>query len=211
LKSLKELKKVLVVDDHASMRDSFEKEFCPEHGYVVVGSIAAAALAEEECRNKRPDIVIIDVCTAGDISGLQAAEDIIGKHPGIKVIVTSGFSEISYIPRAKEIGAHSFVNKDSSLECFREAARRVLDGEYVFPEAKTIPVPRGNAPFTDREMEVLRMLCKGMKSPEIAEKLYVSDSTVRKHIENMRTKTGFDTAVELMMYVVSNGWINPNV
>jgi len=203
--------KVLIVDDHASIRDSFEKEFCPRNGFVVVGSIASAAFAWEECQSTQPDVVIMDVCTAGEISGLQAAELIIEKHPGIKIIVTSGFGEISYIPRAKEIGAHSFVNKDNSLEYFREVVWRVLAGEYVFPEQRTIPVPQGNAPFTEREMEVLRLLCKGMKSPEIAEKLYVSDSTIRKHIDNMRQKAGFDTAVELMMYVVSNGWINPNI
>jgi DNA-binding NarL/FixJ family response regulator len=203
-------KKVLLVDDHKSLRNSFEKEFCPANGFDVVGSIGSAAQAEAECLSVRPDLVIMDVCTVGTVSGLTAAEDIIKKHPHIRIIVTSGFEEISYIPRAKEIGAHAFVNKDSDLEYFRQVAHRVLQGEYVFPEPKTIPLPKGEAPFSKREMEVLQLLCRQVSNQEIAEELHISTNTVRRHIENMRQKAGFDTATELVIYVISNGWINPN-
>ena len=205
-----ELTKVLIVDDHKSLRNSFEKEFCPDNGFKVVGSIGAAAQAEAECHSTRPDIVIMDVCTVGEISGLKAAEAIIKQNPKVKIIVTSGFEEISYIPRAKEIGAHAFVNKDSDLDYFREVAHRVLNGEYVFPEPKTIPLPTGEAPFSKREMEVLRLLCRQVSNQEIADELHISYNTVRRHIENMRQKAGFDTATELVIYVISNGWINPN-
>ncbi len=204
-----ELVKVLIVDDHESLRNSFEMEFCEANGFRVVGSIANADLAEAVCRSAQPDLVIMDVCTEGEVSGLKAAEAILRNQPDIKIIITSGFDEITYIPRAKEIGAHAFVYKSESLSYFREVARRVLDGERVFPEAKTIPLPQGETVFSEREMEVLRLLCRRMSTQAIAEELHISAHTVRRHIENMRQRAGFGTAVELVIYVVSNGWINP--
>jgi DNA-binding NarL/FixJ family response regulator len=85
-----------------------------------------------------------------------------------------------------------------------------LNGEVVFPERKAIPVSQGEAPFTSKEMEVLRLMCKYMTSQDIAAELFISDHTVRKHIENMRQKSGMKSAMDLVIYVLSNGWVNPN-
>jgi len=192
------------------MRNLFEKEFIPENGFTVVESIANAADAVAFCAMTRPDLVIMDVCTENGASGLDAAKKILKRFPEIKVIVTSGFDEVTYMPRAKELGAHAFVYKIKGAEYYLEVARRVLNGEVVFPEPKTIPLPRGETPFTDREMEVLRLLCNYMTHQEIADELLISKKTVDKHIENMREKVGVKTAMDLVIYVLSNGWINPN-
>ena len=207
---MNDLIKVLVVDDHKSMRDFLEREFTPEYGYMVVGGIGNADEAEAFCIALQPDLIIIDVCTESGASGLNASQKILKSCPGIKVIVTSGFEEVTYMPHAKEIGAHAFVYKISGGEQYREVAFRVLRGEYVFPERKTIPVSKGEAPFTNRELEVLRLYCKYMTTKEIADTLAISEGTVRKHIENMREKAGAKTAMNLVSYVLSNGWINPN-
>ena len=202
--------KVLIVDDHESMRDLLAMEFCPENGYEVVGSIGSAADAEIFCLKKQPDIAILDVCTEGSASGLDAAAKIRQKYPGIKIIVTTGFGEITYASRAKEIGAHAFVYKIKGAAYYLEVAERILAGETIFPEPKIIPVPQGEAPFTDREMEVLRLMCKYMSYKVVAEELFINEKTVRRHLENMRLKTGFPTTMELLVYVLSNGWINPH-
>ena len=207
---MNDLIKVLIVDDHKSMRNLFEKEFTPDNGFTVSESIGNATDAAAYCALTHPNLVIMDVCTENGASGLDATEKILGKFPQIKVIVTSGFDEITYMPRAKEIGAHAFVYKLKDVEYYREVAKRVLDGEFVFPEPKTIPLPQGEAPFTDREMEVLRLLCKYMTHQEIAGRLFISKKTVDKHIENMREKAQMKSVMELVIYVLSNGWINPN-
>jgi len=201
--------KVLIIDDHESIREAFEREFCPENGFQVVGSISSASLTEAACQAKAPDIVIIDVVTDGELSGIKAVQSIVQRFPAIKIMVTSGFDEVTFIPRAKEAGAHAFVHKSSRLAHFREVALRILNGEYVFPEPKTIPVPAGETPFSGRELEVLQLLCRQVSNQEIAEKLCISVNTVRRHIENMRLKAGFATATELVIHVISNGWINP--
>ena len=202
--------KILIVDDHKVMRDPLERAFCPENGFEVVGSIMSAAAAETFCVMNPPDLIIMDVCTEFGASGLDAAEKILTKFPEIKVIMTSGFDEVTYMPRAKEIGARAFIYKTQGVEYYRDVALRVLDGEVVFPERKTIPVSQGEAPFTPKEMKVLRLLCKYMTSQDIAAELSISDHTVRKHIENMRQKSGMKSAMDLVIYVLSNGWVNPN-
>jgi len=205
-----ELTKVLIVDDHKVMRDMLEREFCADNGYEVIGSLESAAATEAFCDMKRPDVIIMDVCTEFGASGLEAAEKILNRFPDIKIIMTSGFDEISYMPRAKEIGAHAFVHKTNGAEYYRDTAKCVLNGEYVFPAPQIIPLPRGETPFTDREMEVLRLMCKHMNSQKVADELFIEKKSVERHLDNMRQKAGFSRYAELLVYVLSNGWINPN-
>ena len=207
---MSDLIKVIIVDDHESLRNLFEMEFIPENGFEVVASIGSANDAVAFCTITHPDLVIMDVCTENGVSGLDAAVKILTRFPDVKVIVTSGFDEITYCPRAREIGAHAFVYKTKGIAYYREVAKRILNGEYVFPEPKKIPLPQGETPFTDREMEVLRLLCKHMSTQEIADTLMISPKTVHRHMENMEHKAGFKSSMELVIYILSNGWINPN-
>ena len=201
--------KVFIIDDHVSMCDSLAYALAGTGVFTVVGTWPSAAQAVLYCERLSPDLVLLDVCTEGDASGLDATRAIREKYPAIKVIVMSGFDEITYAPRAKEAGAHAFVFKSKSLNYFTEVALGVMDGLVYFPEAKQLPVPNGEAPLTEREMEILRLLCKHMTNKEIAEELYISENTVKYHKSNMLGKTGFSKAVDLAFYMISNGWINP--
>ena len=201
--------KALIVDDHESMCDSLRYALESTDAYEVIGRLPSAAHALAYCRRLRPDLVLMDVCTEGGASGLEATSEIRGSFPDIKVIVMSGFDEITYAPRAKEAGAQAFVLKSRSLDFFLEVARGVMLGETYYPEAKTIPVPQGEAPLTRRELEVLRLMCRHLSSKEIADELFVSENTVKYHKANMLAKTGFTKAVDLAFHMISNGWINP--
>ncbi|MDL2214269.1 response regulator transcription factor [Clostridia bacterium OttesenSCG-928-O13] len=201
--------KVLIVDDHESMCDSLTYALEGTGEFTVAGRLPNAAHAEVYCERLRPDLVLMDVCTEGGASGLEATKTLREKYPEMKIIVMSGFDEITYAPRAKECGAHAFVFKSKSLDYFIEAARGVMQGEAYWPAAKTIPMPMGEAPLTEREMEVLRLMCKHLTSKEIAEELFISENTVKYHKSNMLAKTGFSKAVDLAFYMISNGWINP--
>jgi DNA-binding NarL/FixJ family response regulator len=119
-------------------------------------------------------------------------------------------NEITYVPRAKELGASAFVYKNNKTEYYLEVAHRVLKGETIFPESKTITMPNGKSPFSEREMEILKYLCKHGDKNKIAEELCISVHTVKRHIESMLDKSGFSKTIDLVVYVVSNGWINPN-
>ncbi|HHX59665.1 MAG TPA: response regulator transcription factor [Epulopiscium sp.] len=200
---------MLIVDDHESMCDSLSHAFTNTDGFIVVGSLKNALHAELYCMKLKPDLVLMDVCTEGGASGLDATKTILKKYPNIKVIVMSGFDEITYAPRAKEAGAKAFVFKSKSLDYFVQVAKGVMEGESSFPEPKTIPTSMGEAPLTEREMEILRLLCKHMTNKEIANELFISEHTVKYHKSNMLAKTGFKKAVDLAFYMISNGLINP--
>ena len=164
--------KVLIVEDHASMRESLTTALTAAGDFSVVGEVPNADYALDFCRHLHPDLVLMDVCTEGGSSGLKAVEDIRKADEEIKIIVMTAFDEITYIPRA-------------------------------------IPLPQGEAPLTDREMEVLRLMCKHMTTKEIAQELFISENTVKYHKVNMLGKTGFSKAVDLAFYMIANGWINP--
>ena len=201
--------KILIVDDHTSMRDALKGLFEEKEEYEIVGELTSADMALLYCEKLHPDLVFMDVCTEGNASGLVATREIHEKLPEIKIIVMTAFDEISYAPRAKEAGAQAFVYKSRSLSFFEEIAEKVLQGEVIFPEPKTIPLPQGETPLTDRELEILRLVCKRMTNKEIGEELFISERTVKYHKENMLAKTGFPKIIDFAFYMMSNGWINP--
>ena len=201
--------KLLLVDDHASMREAISAAFSATERYTVIGEVPNAGFAELYCEQLHPDLVFMDVCTEGNASGLLATERIKARFPEIRIIVMTAFDELSYVPRAKKAGADGFVYKSRSLGFFIETADRILAGETYFPEPRSIPLPSGETPLTDREMEVLRLICKHMTNKEIADELFISESTVKYHKANMLGKTGFTKSIDLAFYMISNGWINP--
>ena len=203
------MNKVLIVDDHESMCDSLSHALTNAEDFIVIGSLKNALHAELYCMKLKPNLVLMDVCTEGGASGLDATKVIREKYPDIKVIVMSGFDEITYAPRAKEVGAHAFIFKSRSLEYFVKVAKGVMVGEKFFPKPKTILTSIGEAPLTAREMEVLRLICKHMTNKEIADELFITEHTVKYHKSNMLAKTGFKKSVDLAFYMISNGLINP--
>lgn len=201
--------RVLVVDDHRALRDSFVKLFDKKASYQLVGQLSDAQQAPLFCQREQINLAILDVCTENGSSGLDAAERIRKQDRQIKIIIMSGFNEITYTARAKQLGANAFVYKSKSLDFFNQTIDAVMAGQQYFPEPKKIAFPEGDTPLSEREMEILKLLCKHKKRREIAEELYISEMTVKRHISNMLVKTGFNDSVELAFYMISNGWINP--
>ena len=203
------MKQVLIVEDHESMADAITIAFNSTQNYHICGTVSNAALCELFCEKLSPDLILMDVCTEGNASGLKATLEIKERFPNIKIIVMTAFDELSYLPRAKSAGADGFVYKSKSLHSFIETANQVMKGEKCFPEQKSIPIPQGEVPLTDREMEVLRLICKHKTNKEIAEELFISENTVKYHKATMLAKTGFKKSIDLAFYMISNGWINP--
>lgn len=201
--------RILIVDDHVSIQEALSTAFDAQEDFAVVGTCSSAAYAPLYCEKLQPDLVFMDVCTEKGASGIEAVETLRRQFPKLKIIVMTAFEEVTYVPRARQAGADAFVYKSRSLSFFIETARGVVLGETFFPEPRAVPVPTGEAPLTDREMEILRLLCRHMTNREIASELFISENTVKYHKANMLAKTGFSTAVDLAFYMISNGWINP--
>jgi len=201
--------KVLIVDDHESVCDSLKTALIDTGEFTVAGRIPSAIHAEIFCEKLSPDLVFMDIRTGGEASGLEAIKTLREKFPDIKIIAMSGFDEISYAPRAKDAGAHAFVSKDSSLDCFIEAAAGVIQGKTFFPDAKNLSLPGGEVMLTHREMEILRLMCKPMTNKEIGIELGISEGTVKFHKANILDKTRFANSMDLAFYAITHGLINP--
>lgn len=191
--------KVLVVEDQAMPRQLFEMLIEDRPEYELLYSIDSASVANIYCDRYEIDLIIMDVVMGDGSNGLDAAERIKASHPDIKIVIVTSMPEVSYIERAKSIGVDSFWYKAGDTREILNVMDKTMAGEHVFPDDTPV-VEFGDITsdkLTDAEIAVLRELTKGSSNKEIADHLYISETTVRSHISNMLSKTGFANRTEL--------------
>ena len=190
---------VLIVEDDPMARQLLEIYVEKSGKYTLAQSVESAAFAELCCRARQIDLILMDVCTAMNASGLEAAEKIKREFPYIKVIIITSQPECSFLDRARAAGVDSFWYKNGTAEELVAIMDRTMAGEQIYPES-TPPLQLGEVTsdlLSDRELEVLRELVAGEPDAAIAEKLHMSLRTVKAHIQSMRDKTGFRNRTEL--------------
>lgn len=203
---------VMVVEDQAMPRQLFEAFISMSDKYKLVHSIKNADMADIYCESSQIDLILMDVCTELNSNGLDAAERIKQKHPNIKIIIVTSMPEVSYLERARKIGVDSFWYKEVGEEPILELMDRTMAGESVYPD-KTPTVSFGNIKSTDlseREIAVLREVILGYTNAEIAERLSISQYTVRDYIQVIMEKTGYRTRTELAVKARESGIIIPD-
>ena len=200
---------VLIVEDDPMARKLLEIYINDSEEYKLSQSIESAAMAELYCRRNTIDLILMDVCTAMDANGLDAAAKIKKSCPHIKIIIVTSQPEFSFIERARKAGVESFWYKSASAEEIIEVMNRTMAGDSVYPD--TTPSLRLgealNVDFTEKELLVLREVVDGEADADIAEKLGMSLRTVKAHIQNMRDKTGFRNRTELAVRVRESGLV----
>ena len=177
--------------------------------YELAAGLRTAQEAVRYVDENKVDLLILDVMMQDGIDGLTAAEMIKQKHPEVKIILTTSTSETSWEQKAKEAGIESFWYKDYDEHGLLEIMERTLNGESIYP-ADEPNVPFGKitrADLTDREIEILRELTASRTNEEIAERLVISVNTVKRHIQNIMEKTGFESRLELAMNAKSIGLV----
>ena len=200
---------VLIVEDDPMARHLLEIYIANSDKYNHVQSVESAALAEFCCRTNKVDVILMDVCTAMNASGLDAAEKIKKSFPHIKVIIITSQPECSFIDRANAVGVDSFWYKNSDADEILCVIDRTMSGERVYPDSSP-SLKLGDIfseELTDRELEVLRELVAGESDAAIAEKLFMSLRSVKGHIQSMREKTGFRNRTELAVRARESGLI----
>ena len=203
---------VMVVEDQAMPRQLFEAFISMSDRFNLVHSIKNADMADIYCEQSKIDLILMDVCTELNSNGLDAAERIKQKHPEIKIIIVTSMPEVSYLERAKAIGVDSFWYKEVSEEPILELMDRTMAGESIYPDS-TPAVSFGNIKSTDlskREIQVLREVIMGFTNAEIAERLNISQHTVRDYIQVIMEKTGYRTRTELAVKARVTGIIIPD-
>lgn len=201
--------KVLIVEDDPMARKLLEIYLSDSDNYEVEKSIESAAMAELYCLKKPIDLILMDVCTAMDANGLDAAAKIKKSFPKIKIIIVTSQPECTFIDRAREAGVESFWYKSASSEEILEVMDRTMAGGSVYPDT-TPTLKLGDAmnfDFTEKELLVIRLVVDGETDADIAEKLGMSLRTVKGHIQAMREKTGFRNRTELAVRVRESGLV----
>lgn len=200
---------VLIVEDDPMARKLLEIFVSTSENYHLVPSLDSAAMAELYCMTNWVDLILMDVCTAMDVSGIEAAQKIKKNYPHIKIIIITSQPEYSYITQARQIGVESFWYKEPTAEALLKVMDRTMAGESIYPDSA--PVTRLGAAlsndFTERELEVLRELVSGKTDAAIAETLCLSVTRVKQHIQRIREKTQFANRTELAVRARESGLV----
>ena len=203
---------VLLVEDDPMARQLLEIYVNKSEKYHLSGSAESALFAEAFCSTHPVDIVLMDVCTAMNVNGIDAARDIKKHMPQIRVVIITSQPECSFLDRARAAGVESFWYKTASAEEILTVMDRTMAGERIYPD-NTPSLKLGDAVseiFTERELEVLRLVVAGETDAAIAEMLYMSVRTVKQHIQSMREKTGFRNRTELAVRARESGLVINN-
>ena len=200
---------VLIVEDDRMASKLLEVFLQDSMVYKVIATVESASMAELFCSKKKCELILMDVCTSMNASGLDAAEKIKAAYPEIKIIIITSQPEISFIERAKSIGVDSFWYKTPVASELISVMDRTVNGENIYPEM-TPTLKMGYAlsiEFTERELDVLRELITGDTNKEIGDRLNMSQYTVRDYIQSMLEKTGFRSRTELAVKARESGLV----
>lgn len=201
--------RVLIVEDQKMAQENMEAIVRSSADYVLAGTISNAADAELVCMHKPVDLILMDVCTAYDESGIEACAIIKKKHPKIKVIIVTSMAEHTFIEKAKEANADSFWYKDASHNELIDVMERTMKGEHIFPD-KTPEVRLGlssSYELTNAEFDVLRALMQSTGDEDAAKMLGCTKANIRWHVGKILEKTGYRTRTELLIAVAQKNLI----
>ncbi|MFF2232140.1 response regulator [Streptomyces anulatus] len=212
--------RVMVVDDHPMWRDAVARDLA-ESGFDVVATAGDGPQAVRRAKAVTPDVLVLDLNLPG-MPGVQVCKELVGSHPGLRVLVLSASGEHADVLEAVKSGATGYLLKSASTQELTDAVRSTAAGDPVFTPGlaglvlgeyrrlASDPVPvASNEPkapqLTDRETEVLRLVAKGLSYKQIAERLVISHRTVQNHVQNTLGKLQLHNRVELVRYAIERG------
>jgi DNA-binding NarL/FixJ family response regulator len=217
--------RVLLVDDQPLLRTGFRMILEAEDDLAVVGEAGDGVQALEAVRTLQPDVVLMDV-RMPRMDGVEATRRIAGPDRGgtAKVLVLTTFDLDEYVVEALRAGASGFLLKDVPADDLIAAIRVVADGDAIVAPSITrrlldrfatrLPSVNETTPaaldqLTEREVEVLRLVARGLSNAEIAKELFVSETTVKTHVGHVLTKLGLRDRVQAAVFAYESGLVRP--
>jgi NarL family two-component system response regulator LiaR len=210
--------RVLVVDDHDLFRTGLAALLMSQPDIEVVAQASGGRMAVRLASELRPDVVLMDL-RMPDVEGPDATRQILARHPEMRVLVLTVASDTADVEAALEAGAIGYVAKDTPIDGVAVAVRAAAQGvAWLSPRAAELVLGRVRAqnaeafPGSDaheelsaRELDVLRLVARGMENAEIAETLNISPRTAKNHVSNILTKLGVPGRVQAAIYAVRRG------
>jgi NarL family two-component system response regulator LiaR len=218
--------RVLIVDDHAMVRQGLrtflELQDSESLPIEVTGEAANGVQAVELARKTQPDVILLDLVMP-EMDGIQATARIMESNPNTRVIILTSFGEEDKVLPAIRAGAQGYLLKDIPPNELVQAVREVYQGKVqLHPEVakklmsavagKDTPPASHAAPpseegLTEREQEVLQLIANGRNNREIAEKLVISEKTVKTHVSNILSKLHLDDRTQAAIYALRHGLV----
>jgi DNA-binding NarL/FixJ family response regulator len=209
--------RLLVVDDHAIMRDGIRALLKLQDDIEIVGEAGTGQEAVEKAIETSPDVIIMDIAMSG-MDGLEATRRILKQNPKAKVVILSQYDDKEYILSAIKAGSSGYVPKRALGSDLVSAIRAVYRGEsFLYPSAAAALIQdyRHHAQegdsyeeLTPREREILKLIADGHTSREIAEMLVISLKTVMGHRTKIMEKLGIHNRTELIKYAMRKGVVS---
>lgn len=209
--------KLLLVDDHDLVRKGIRRILDDVEGFRVIGEANTGEDAIKMCRKSPPDMVLMDMSMPG-IGGLEATKQILRTCPDVKIVGLSVHKENLFAAKVMQMGAFGYLTKEAAPQEMIRAIKKVAVGQkYIAPDiAQQIALAQlGNKPddslaqLSERELQIMLMLTKGTKVPEIASQLNISTKTVNTHRYRMFDKLDVESDVELTHLALRHNLINP--
>lgn len=206
--------RVLIVDDHAVVRQGLRLLLESQPGIEVVGEAGDGTAAVQMTRMLSPDVVLLDVIMPG-MNGIDVMREFQASHLPARVLVLTSSLEDHLLKQALEAGAEGFLLKTSRAADMLQAIERVAQGISVLDPAAAQVVmqqARGHDPLntlTEREREVFDVVARGYSNAEIAEQLHVTEATVRTHIAAILDKLNLRDRTQVMVYALKRGIVRP--
>jgi NarL family two-component system response regulator LiaR len=213
-----ELIGVMIADDYPLVRDSLRALIETEPGMEVVGEAADGIEAVLKARSLQPDVVLLDLVMPRQ-DGIAAITEIKRENPEARILVLTSFAEDEKVFPAIKAGALGYLLKDSSPQQLLEAIRDVSRGQSslhptiarkLINELQRPPdLPPTKEPLSEREMDILRLVARGLTNQEIAEELVISERTVRTHVSHILEKLHLANRTQAALYAHREGLANP--
>jgi len=215
--------RVLIADDHELMRNGLRAILDAQQDIEVVGEAEHGALAVENAIRLHPDVVIMDI-RMPRLDGIEATRRLaVQGEKAPKVLVLTTFDLDEYVYQALRAGAAGFLLKDTPPRQLAEAVRTIAAGESLLAPAVTkrlieryVSRPPGDtarrerfAELTERELEVLQLITRGLSNAEIGARLFLSEATVKTHVTRILSKLGVRDRVQAVVLAYESGLVQP--
>ena len=206
--------RILIVDDHPLIRGGLVELVGRQQDMEVCGEAATGREALDFAKKLDPDLIVLDL-TLGDMDGMDVIHALRAEHSRSVILVLSKSEEAIYAERALRAGANGYVMKHERLQTVLVALRRVRDGGVFLSERmqsrvmsqlvgkkKVAYAPTADS-LSDRELQVIEMIGRGMGASQIAKQLHLSVKTVDSHRARIKTKFGLKTAADLRQFAIA--------
>jgi DNA-binding NarL/FixJ family response regulator len=210
--------RILLCDDHTILRDGMRNLLNSEPDLEVAGEAADGAQAIEQVRELRPDVVVMDINMPG-LNGVDAVERLTAEFPDLRILILTMYNHDEYLFRTIRAGARGYLLKDSPVSEVIDAIRKVMTGASVLhPELTDRLVAsyrqgkdkeqESGEKLSPREQEMLAALVQGLANKQIAEQLFISETTVKLHISNLYRKLGVKSRSQAIILAVKEKLID---